>query len=380
MGRFETRFVASALAVLSLPFLLACLWDYDTIAMERARFPSALELITGKFVRHSDAYYHWRVQDRLAKLKTRSDDLALRDDLAVAYDKLKQHPLAIDTITKSLELQPERYETLANLGTFHIHAGDLEKGLDYIKQAIAINPDAHFGREVYQQLVVEYVLLRQQSRGEEPLLPLRETRMSALHPGGFDSFLLANRRSSSSEQEIDAAITGILGMMRFGDHRSPVLLEIMGDLLTGEDDERDNKQLAARAYLQAAAGTAPRIQRQYEGFAAQTLSMQLLDGTTDDVVEKVKLQLEAEVAEANRWFQSVVADEQRWIAAGIDVDAAFDKKYYQDPVVGETDSTMSDTYWLTVGTVGTTAAIAGFCVVLVACNRARRRDTRHAER
>ena len=380
MGRFETRFLTSALAVLSLPFLLACLWDYDTIAMERARFPSALELITGKFVRHSDAYYHWRVQDRLAKLKTRSDDLALRDDLAVAYDKLKQHPLAIDTITKSLELQPERYETLANLGTFHIHAGNFEKGLDYIKQAIAINPDAHFGREVYQQLVVEYVLLRQQSRGEEPLLPLRETRASAPHPGGFVRFLHENRKGSNPEQEISAAIQGILGMMRFGDHRSPVLLEILGDLLTGEDDERDNKQLAARAYLQAAAGTAPRIQRQYEGFAAQTLSLQLIDGNSNESFEKVKLQLDSEVAEAKHWFQAVVSDEQRWIAAGIDVDAAFSKKYFQDPVVGQTEPTMPDAYWLTVGTVVATAAIAGFCVVLVACNRARRRDTRQAER
>ena len=32
----------------------ACLWDRDTRAMERQRFPSVLEVITGKFLRHSD--------------------------------------------------------------------------------------------------------------------------------------------------------------------------------------------------------------------------------------------------------------------------------------------------------------------------------------
>jgi len=36
---------------------IACLWDYDTLAMERQKFPDALELITGKFLRHSKPFY-----------------------------------------------------------------------------------------------------------------------------------------------------------------------------------------------------------------------------------------------------------------------------------------------------------------------------------
>jgi hypothetical protein len=31
----------------------ACIWDRDTLAMERARFPTTLELITGKFLRRT---------------------------------------------------------------------------------------------------------------------------------------------------------------------------------------------------------------------------------------------------------------------------------------------------------------------------------------
>jgi hypothetical protein len=55
---------AWALFVVFCPLLHACIWDYDTLAMERQRFPHALELITGKFLRHSAAFYEWRVQDR----------------------------------------------------------------------------------------------------------------------------------------------------------------------------------------------------------------------------------------------------------------------------------------------------------------------------
>ena len=42
----------------------ACLWDADTLPMERTLFPSVLELITGKFLRHSPEFYRWRVRDR----------------------------------------------------------------------------------------------------------------------------------------------------------------------------------------------------------------------------------------------------------------------------------------------------------------------------
>src|SRR5439155_14098368 len=79
---------------------LACRWDYDTIKMERARFPSTLELITGKFLRHSTEFYEWRIRDRLKKLESYPDDARLLDDLAAAYDKTGQHEKAIETMLR----------------------------------------------------------------------------------------------------------------------------------------------------------------------------------------------------------------------------------------------------------------------------------------
>ena len=138
--------------------LLACLWDYDTLKMERSQFPSALELITGKFPRHSKDFYEWRIADRLAKLEVDDTNLSYYDDLAVAYDKTGQHAKAIEIILTKEKIKPGLYETYANLGTFYIHSGQLKEGVQYIEQAIALNADAHFGREIYQKYVVEYVL------------------------------------------------------------------------------------------------------------------------------------------------------------------------------------------------------------------------------
>ena len=64
--------------------------------MERRQFPDLLELITGKFLRHTPEFYYWRVQDRLAKLKKAPSNEKLYDDLAVAYSKLGQNQKAID--------------------------------------------------------------------------------------------------------------------------------------------------------------------------------------------------------------------------------------------------------------------------------------------
>ena len=90
------KFLPVLISLVSLSTLAACLWDYDTLAQERAKFPTALELIAGKFPRHSPEFYQWRIDDRLAKLEQGDDKPEYYDDLAVAYDKLKQNAKAIE--------------------------------------------------------------------------------------------------------------------------------------------------------------------------------------------------------------------------------------------------------------------------------------------
>jgi hypothetical protein len=102
-------------------FFTSCLWDSDTLEMEREQFPSVLELISGKFLRHSPAFYYWRVKDRMARLAENPEHLDWYDDLAVAHSKLGAQKKALQ-IMKQKELLEgvASYKTSANVGTFHI--------------------------------------------------------------------------------------------------------------------------------------------------------------------------------------------------------------------------------------------------------------------
>ena len=95
-ARRPAGLVAVALLTLA-PAASACLWDTDTLWQERRDMPGVLELIVGKFPRHTDAFYEWRVKDRRSRLALHDSGVeelgadaraGLYDDLAVALDKL----------------------------------------------------------------------------------------------------------------------------------------------------------------------------------------------------------------------------------------------------------------------------------------------------
>ncbi len=310
--------------------------------------------MTGKFVRHSPEYYEWRIQDRLEKLNKDPDSLPLLDDLGVAYDKLGQHERALDIARRAEALDPDRYETVANLGTFLIHAGQLQEGLAYIRRAIEINPDAHFGREIVQQHLVEYVLLVRKLSTTEGTLPMqvqlerafREVvdpgledlqyyslshRPVGLGPRGFAAYAtlpLEGAEEAFLTQE--EALTGVLGMMRFGNYRSPILLEALGDLLVAQGDLR----LAARAYLRAADEVeSEEAKAAFRELAEGSLRRQTLHmGTHRNLsLAQVNSFLNTEQAKAESWFARLREQELSWIAAGEDVDQLFQEKYAKEP-------------------------------------------------
>lgn len=301
---------------------LACIWDSDTIIMERQRFPSTLELITGKFVRHSEEFYQWRIKDRLEKLKVAPEDLSYYDDLAVAYDKTGQDEKAIEIMLKKETLKPNMYETYANLGTFYIHSEQYKQGLEYIDKALEINPNAHFGREIYQKYLAEYVMDKDKLKGL-----------------GFAGFL---RRKGKSyylgEEETKKAVKGVLGMMRFGNYRSSVLLSALGSLLEWDkntENTRDAKQLAARAYLKASYETKDEeLKRLFRQKAEQALVGQYIQVGSQLKVVKLDLverNFKNELIEADRWYQVLQNNEITWVNQGSDPEKEFIKKYYNEP-------------------------------------------------
>jgi tetratricopeptide (TPR) repeat protein len=346
------QFLAFLLALSVAVPALACEWDYDTLKMERERFPGALELIVGKFLRHSDTFYKWRVEDRTAKIARHEsgeatlsdrDFAAAYDDLAVAYDKLGQQDDAIKNIREKADKLPNigNYETHANLGTFLVHSGKYEEGLAELRNALEINPDAHFGREEYQILLVEYVIEKGSDEAQKPAVPLDASNRSEYQP--FADWLYAKRNLLDSDgyrkngpaltEEHSKALKGLFGMMRFGNFRSPVLLEAVGDMLAASpenDGYADAKQLAARAYLRAASATTGRTSKEYHRFAEEVLLFQGLEpGNHNDAmpISKIEDQLAREVKEADAWFKEVAHDEELWVEASPDPDKRFWEKY-----------------------------------------------------
>ena len=125
-------------------------------------------------------------------------------------------------------------------------------------------------------------------------------------------------------------------MMRFGQHDSPILLEALGSLLSDGAEKWDGKQMAARAYLRAAA-VAPNAKSKeaYRQLAGTALVHQIVgNGATRAItLEEVEADLAAELADAEAWYQELRQRELSWIAAGLDPEALFARLYDQDPVV-----------------------------------------------
>jgi hypothetical protein len=322
---------------------LACLWDFDTLQMERNRSPSALELITGKFLRHTPEFYRWRIDDRLRKLKYEPDNLSYYDDLAVAYEKVGQRELALATIREKDTKKPGVYETESNLGTFLMLGGQLEEGLTRIEAALRINPDAHFGREKYQKYLAEYMICRRVD-GKVPL-PLSSDLKS--NPScictSFAEFLGQSSPEQSlrklGEKERQAAIRGVLGMMRFANHDSPVLLEVLGDLLRNRragDPNMDEKQLATRAYLKASYAVQDESARndyREKARSALTFQSQYRNGSDELGLKELEASFQQELAQADAWFAEVRQNELTWLKEGKNPEEEFARQYYQEPQV-----------------------------------------------
>ncbi len=346
--RSHLRILLSAFLVfLVLPItVLACLWDYDTLRMERSSFPNTLEIITGKFLRHSKEFYEWRIQDRLKKIDKEPNRLDYYDDLAVAYEKTGQHALAIEWILKKDKIKPGVYETYSNLGTFYILAGELEQGLPWIDKALAINPDAHFGRERYQKWLAEYALTRKKD-GKIPLplspLPLRvEFSYEKNHPKSFKDFLKVKLEVQHLlPEDGQKATKGILGMMRFANHNNPLLLETLGDLLfeyRADETFVDAKRLAAFSYLKASYGMQdPKTKAAYQDLAKNALAFQTPKPGESSQLSMAELEKEFQSlqADADSWYAELKEKEIGWIQEGRNADEEFDKLFPTEPTVNE---------------------------------------------
>ena len=314
------RFLAIGLLSIA-PSALACLWDTDTIVMEKARFPEVADLIAGKFPRHSREFYEWRKKRCLSEMGKSSKTPVLFDDLAVAQHKLGDHQAAIATMHEKEAAFPGIYETYSNLGTFHIYTGDLDEAEKWISRALEINPNAHFGREQYQLWLVQWL------KAGKPRAEDTQQGKQSVDYSGFSAFIVKQSGSTDpspawKEGRADA-LKGILGMMRFADHDNPVLLEALGDVLLTGDFQENASLLAAQCYLLASRKSKTDAEKQ-----RLWKLMEQAGGTTDEYKPRDTMRtLDAALNEGKLLTDKVRRDELAWIKSGKDVAALFAAKY-----------------------------------------------------
>lgn len=203
----------------------ACLWDRDTLADEAKGRPTLVKVITGWFDRYPPGYYEMRLERVTKDLPSAPNDLGLYDDAAVSCARLGRVSEAIEWMAKKktiLDALPElaeqdhRYRYLSNLGTFYLQRWislpqtqreadltDLRESERLVAKAIADNPNAHFGREVYQLMAIRWLLW-------DGVSPIKATDDSPLT---FDEihWIKTERRELKREH-----IDGISGLIQLG--------------------------------------------------------------------------------------------------------------------------------------------------------------------
>lgn len=170
------------------------------------RFAMVHDTLHQRFFKHGKAYFKKRNEASRAAMKMEIPEGTIdvqpsieyfdhMDNLGVGYEKLGKYDDAIETMRHKLAMQSEiengwrerpklspedysLYKTYANLGTFIVHkqlfsrdadsanrGAAMREALEHIKTAIKINPGAHFGREDWQQVIMEFMIGVQQRPG-----------------------------------------------------------------------------------------------------------------------------------------------------------------------------------------------------------------------
>lgn len=160
--------------------VLACIWDRDTPSREALGLREVVAALTGRFERNPALYHEMRLSRVAAHLTAHPDDLAAHDDAGAACDRLGRGDEAIAWMEKKRaaleavdadrpEVKEHWYRYHANLGTFLVHRwarrgadrsklDEVKAARDEIAAALAINPNAHFGREQYQLSALEWII------------------------------------------------------------------------------------------------------------------------------------------------------------------------------------------------------------------------------
>jgi hypothetical protein len=354
------------------------------------RFAMVHDVIHERYSRHGKAYYRERnrlVRAEIDKIKDAdglppADRLDLIDDLGVGLDVLGEDDEAVNWLRLKLRKEEklgkngkDLYVTYANLGTFLIHGnmaaafkGDkdaeqrVREGIDFLHKGIAVNPQAHFGREIWQavtaecmlrvsadrRLLLKYDLVgnKLNERGSDEYLPHSMNPSSDNVKQGIcqatDDFLnnlwYAQGRSAirgnirqikatvdakSTKVPFDEPCLGIIGMWRLGGGANPHFALALGEIML-----RVNQRRLAWAAFERAIREAPRLpaDETVRGkFIEHCRSRQESLGLREEDTKHLEAEFEEELRVGLDYQSAYQKYEEEQIAAGADL---FDAHFY----------------------------------------------------
>jgi tetratricopeptide (TPR) repeat protein len=233
------------LLVLALPTYsgeaIACGWDDETIPAEQGTLACMYDAVLGTFAKHTPAYYQARLDAADAMLNYDPNYRRALDMKAIAALKLRRFDVAEMVMKRRLEVYPTEYASQANLGTLFTFTGKWDEALKYVDAAMKIEPKAHFGREKYHRMLVEYLrnLSSTPALAKENFLRVHvtdELRFS----GAKDKFA-----QLGLEDDVFDALVAMITV--YGADDVPHVYFALGDLLAARGDQ----QLAWVAYQRA---------------------------------------------------------------------------------------------------------------------------------
>lgn len=137
---------------------VACPWDYETYAAEWSALPCLAPVAAGVLPGHSTTLWKQKLDLADFEVAFAPGSVQSLDARTVALIHLGRIPEAVETARRRLALTPEAYEAHANLGTALTFSGAHDEALQHIDAALAIDPAAHFGRELVHRRFVAYLL------------------------------------------------------------------------------------------------------------------------------------------------------------------------------------------------------------------------------
>lgn len=360
------------------------------------RFAMVHDMIHERFPKHGQAYYQERnrvVEKELASFGSMPPEdpqkqkryFELQDDLGAGLERLGKHEEAVALMRRKLKEQQDLkitgkdlYGAYANLGTFLIlwqlsegfadkakAKARLEEGLGYVQKSIEVNPEAHFGREIWQAVILEFliaaldkpeVLLQFDMIGDRlDLYPApsghfgrgnwyvgwevtqylngkpdenlkNRLRHRIMKVGAENGWTEAVKTSHQSPVPFDEPTLGIIGMWRLGSGANPYFALAFGEIML-RVGQRYIAWTAFERAAQMAGGIWPDAKIQ-EGILNHCRNRQRqIESQLVDDIPAMRARFEKELAFGQRYQREYQEYEAAQIAKGVSID---DPRFYDN--------------------------------------------------